>query len=137
MSPLVAESNPVMEVVDGNVKIRGSRQIGDEFRTPPPNPSRLGRLVENISGSHSRFKLVESVKAGVSISINSLRTYDYTLVHPHGRCKITRAKLGQDSRYADSAKSNSVRGRRHSKHQPSSDDATQYKVRHRRSRSVN
>lgn len=137
MSPLVAESNPVMEVVDGNVKIRGSRQIGDEYRKPPPNPTRLGRLVENISGRNSRFKLVESVKAGVSISINSLRTYDYTLIHPHDRCKITRAKPGQDSRYADSARVSSSRGRGESKHRSCRDDADRVRSRHKRSSSVN
>lgn len=137
MSPQVAASNPVMEVVDGNVKIRGSRQIVDELRKPLKNPTRLGRLVENISRGGSRFKLVESVKAGVSISINSLRTYDYTLVHPHNRCKITRAELGQDSRYADSARVSSSRRGDSGKHRSTGGDANRGKDRHRRASSVN
>lgn len=131
MSPKVAESNPVMEVVDGNVKIRGSRNIGEEFREPPTNPSRTGRFIENISARKSKFKLVESVKAGVSISINSLRTYDYTLIHPHDKCKITRVGSGHDSRHTDSTARNPSYTERYSKHESRKDGAGQSKRKNR------
>ncbi|WAS08303.1 hypothetical protein [Colletotrichum gloeosporioides polymycovirus virus 1] len=88
ISPTVAKSNPTMEVVDGDVRICSKETVKDDMRTAPPSSSAWIRAAENLTGRSSRFKVIESVRGGTSVTVNSLRTYDYSLVHPKDKCSI-------------------------------------------------
>jgi hypothetical protein len=87
ISPRIATSNPTMTITDGDVRISSTNEIRDDLRPVPKSGGVFTRIVDKIASRKSRFKLVESVRGGTTISISSLRTYDYSLVHPHSHCR--------------------------------------------------
>jgi hypothetical protein len=91
ISPRIATSNPTMTITDGDVRISSTNSIRDDLRTACKSGSVFTRVVDKLSSRRSRFKLVESVRGGTTISLSSLRTYDYSLVHPHSHCRRSSA----------------------------------------------
>lgn len=89
LSADVARSNPVMTVTEGDVKISSRELIDDKMRAGPRASGSIRRAYEKLTGLWGRFRLIESVRGGSTLTISTLRTYDYSLIHPTNRCKKT------------------------------------------------
>jgi hypothetical protein len=86
ISSRVADTDPMMEIKGGMVTIRSDRGI-------PNGVSSLGgrslllRAADAVKGKRShRFGLVEGTSGGHTLTVNTLRLYDYSLVHPVRYC---------------------------------------------------
>lgn len=87
ISPVVAATNPTMTITNGKVEIHSVSKIDDSLKRPGQAVNNLVRMAESAINKRNGMQLVEAVSGGASLNISTLRTFDYTVVHPLGQCR--------------------------------------------------
>lgn len=95
--PDVCATNPTMTIRNGVVDITGGRAVDSSFHKPgqPTNPFLLA--ADRAQEARSRFRLVESNCGGTTITMNSLHSADYSVVHLKSMCSMWKAEKRRDS----------------------------------------
>ncbi|BCM78291.2 hypothetical protein [Hadaka virus 1] len=97
LSPAVASTNPVMFVKDGTVSISGRESVEDSFLSPGVSTNPIVRAAEEVLEKRSNMKLVEPVSGGTTVTVNSIHSNDFFIVHPQSACdrrkEVSRASV--------------------------------------------
>ncbi|BBU94044.1 hypothetical protein [Hadaka virus 1] len=86
LSPAVADTNPVMFVKDGTVSISGRESVEDSFLKPGISTNPIVRAAEEVLERRSNMILVEPVSGGTTVTMNSIHSNDFFIVHPESAC---------------------------------------------------
>lgn len=114
----VAKTNPVMAIKDGVVSVTGRGTVNDGFALAGQSKHTIERMAEAAIEKRGAFRFVESVKGGTTITMNSLHSNDYLIVHLKSRCRIMRNAKGVENcgpDQGDGAERHRRRRRRHSR----------------------
>jgi len=86
LSPVVAETNPVMFVKDGTVSISGRESVEGSLLKPGVSANPIVRAAEEVLERRSNMVLVEPVSGGTTVTVNSIHSNDFFIVHPESAC---------------------------------------------------
>jgi hypothetical protein len=86
LSPAVAETNPIMHVKDGTVSISGRESVEGSFLKPGVSTNPIIRAAEEVLERRSNMLLVEPVAGGTTVTVNSIHSNDFFIVHPESAC---------------------------------------------------
>lgn len=112
LSPTVAQTNPVMTIKDGTVSISGRESVRDSILKPGISSNPIVRAAEDALERRSNMQLVEPVAGGTTVTVNSIHSNDFYVVHPQSACNKWKNHPGTDSEMRQGSRGNASEQRR-------------------------
>lgn len=112
LSPSVAQTNPVMTIKDGTVSISGRESVRDSILKPGISSNPIVRAAEDALERRSNMQLVEPVAGGTTVTVNSIHSNDFYVVHPQSACKKWKGHVGSDSEVTKESRGSAPEQRR-------------------------